>query len=111
VVEIIEQGLVEKFVAHAAIECLADAVLHGLARGDEVPDDSVPLPHASMAFEVNSVPLSETIMPGRPRRSIRVVSSRATRCPEIEVSAIAARHSFVTSSTTFRMRKRRPLTS
>jgi len=37
VIEIIEERLVEKFVAHAAIECLADAVLHGLARRDEVP--------------------------------------------------------------------------
>ena len=30
-------------------------------------------------------------MPGFPRRSIRAVSSRATRRPEIEVSGIAAR--------------------
>jgi hypothetical protein len=37
-----------------------------------------------------------------------VVSSRATRRPEIEVSGIAVRHSRVTSSTTFRIRKRRP---
>ena len=37
VIEIIEQGLVEKFVAHPAIERLADAVLHRLAWGDEVP--------------------------------------------------------------------------
>jgi hypothetical protein len=36
VIEIIEERLVEKFVAHAAIECLADAVLHRLARRDEV---------------------------------------------------------------------------
>jgi len=61
-----------------------------------------------MAFEVNSVPLSETIMPGLPRRAINVVSSRATRFPEIDVSGIAARHSRVTSSTTLRMRNRRP---
>src|ERR1700722_19735780 len=47
---------------------------------------------ANMAFEVNSVPLSETIMPGLPRRLINAVSSRATRRPEIEVSGIAARH-------------------
>lgn len=46
-----------------------------------------------MAFEVSSVPLSETIIPGLPRRSISVVSSRATRRPEIVVSGIAARHS------------------
>jgi len=61
-----------------------------------------------MAFEVNSVPLSETIRRGLPRRSIYAVSSRATRRPEIEVSGIAARHSRVTSSTMLRIRNRRP---
>ncbi len=45
-----------------------------------------------MAFEVNSVPWSETIMPGLPRRRMSVDNSRATRLPEIEVSGIAARH-------------------
>jgi hypothetical protein len=47
----------------------------------------------SMALQVNSVPLSETIMPGLPRRAISAVSSRATRRPGIEVSGIAAKHS------------------
>ena len=69
---------------------------------------SLSLAKASMAFEVNSVPSSETIMPGLPRRSISAVGSRATRRSEIEVSGIAARHSRVTSSTMFRMRNRRP---
>jgi hypothetical protein len=41
---------------------------------------------ANTAFEVNSVPLSETIMRGLPRRLINAVSSRATRRPEIDVS-------------------------
>jgi hypothetical protein len=45
--------------------------------------------------EVNSVPLSLTIMPGRPRRATSAASSRATRRPEIEVSGIAAKHSRV----------------
>src|ERR1700689_5281144 len=36
---------------------------------------------ANTAFEVNSVPLSETIMPGLPRRSISAVTSRAPRRP------------------------------
>lgn len=62
-----------------------------------------------MALQVNSVPLSETISPGLPRRAITVVSSRATRRPEIDVSGMAPRHSLVTSSTILRMRKRRPL--
>jgi hypothetical protein len=38
-----------------------------------------------MAFDVNSVPLSETIIPDLPRCSTSAVSSRATRRPEIEV--------------------------
>jgi hypothetical protein len=61
---------------------------------------------ASMARDVNSVLLSETIIPSLPRRSRNGVSSRATRRPEIDV---AARHSRVTPSTIFRMRLRRPL--
>ena len=64
-----------------------------------------------IAFEVNSVPLSDTIIRGLPRRSMSAVSSRATRLPEIEVSGIAARHSRVTSSTILRIRKRRPQAS
>jgi len=65
----------------------------------------------SMALEMNSVPLSETIMLGLPRRLISTVCSCATRRPEIEMSGIAARHSRVTSSTMFRIRIRRPRAS
>ncbi len=39
VVEAAEQRLVQEFVAHAAVESLADAVLHRLARRDVVPGD------------------------------------------------------------------------
>src|SRR5215210_4729554 len=109
VIQAEEQALVQQLVPHAAIERLAIAILHRLARGDVVPLNPVLGTQARMAFEVNSVPLSETIIPGLPRRAINGVSSRATRLPEIEVSGIAARHSRVTSSTMFRIRKRRPL--
>ncbi len=61
-----------------------------------------------LAFEVSSVPLSETITPGFLRHCISAVSSQATRRPEIEVSGIAARHSRVTSSTMLSTRKRLP---
>src|SRR5680860_324560 len=44
-----------------------------------------------MAFEVNSVPLSETIILGRPRLAMSVSSSRATRSPDSDVSAIRAK--------------------
>ena len=40
-----------------------------------------------MAFEVSSVPLSLTMVWGRPRRPTMPLSSRATRSPEIDVSA------------------------
>jgi len=39
VVEIEEQGLVEQFVTHPAIEAFSEAVLHRLARCDEMPVD------------------------------------------------------------------------
>ena len=42
---------------------------------------------------------------------MRAVSSRATRRPEIEVPTTAARHSFVTSSITLKIRNRRPWTN
>lgn len=57
------------------------------------------------------MPLSLAIMPGRPRRAIGAVGSRAARRPEIDVSGIAARHSPVTSLTTLRVRRPRPLAS
>jgi hypothetical protein len=39
VVEVAEYRLIQELVAHAAVEGLADAVLHRLARRDEVPGD------------------------------------------------------------------------
>jgi hypothetical protein len=57
---------------------------------------------------VSSAPLSETTIAGRPRTAIKVSSSRATRRPGNDVSATKVRHSRVKSSTTARMRKRRP---
>jgi hypothetical protein len=41
VVETEEERLVEQLVPHAPVEALADAVLHGFARSDEVPGDAV----------------------------------------------------------------------
>ena len=69
-VEIEEQALVEQLVAHAAVEGFDVAVLHRLARCDVVPFDPMLFAQRKIAFEVNSVPLSETIIRGLPRRSI-----------------------------------------
>ncbi|MGY3363359.1 hypothetical protein ACVWZL_000484 [Bradyrhizobium sp. GM2.4] len=46
------------------------------------------LHQASMALQVNSVPWSDTIIPGLRRRSTIAASSRATRRPEIDVSGM-----------------------
>jgi hypothetical protein len=88
-----EQGLVEQFVAQAADEGFRERVLHRLARRDVVQATLRSSAHCRMAFEVSSVPLF-----GLPRSSSSRSSSRATRIPEIEVSATSARHSRVQSS-------------
>lgn len=80
-----------------------------LARRDGVPFDRVrgtPLQDRARGQFCAALPVM--IIPGLPRRSIRAVSSRATRRSEIDVSGIAGRHSLVTSSTLFRTRKRCP---
>src|ERR1700688_4376841 len=111
-VKVKEQALIEKLVAHAAVEALTEAVLHRLSWRNEMPQTIwLSCAQASLALEVNSVPLSHTIMPGFPWRSTSIVNSRATHQPEIEVSGIVAKHSRVTSSTMFRMRNRRPQTN
>src|SRR6201994_4759142 len=107
-VEAEEQALVEKLVAHAPIETLAEAILHRLSWRNEMPDDPVVLRPGEHGVRGELGPIVREDLPGLPRRLINAVSSRATRRPEIEVSGIAARHSRVTSSTMFRMRSRRP---
>lgn len=57
---------------------------------------------------VSSVPLSLTMVVGRPRRLRSDVSSRVTRGPESEVSATSARRSRLKSSTMASTRNRRP---
>jgi hypothetical protein len=44
-----------------------------------------------IAFEVTSVPLSETVIRSFPRHAVIVVSSRARRLPEIDVSGTEQR--------------------
>jgi hypothetical protein len=51
-----------------------------------------------MALLVSSLPLSLTIIAGGPRQSITSSSSRPTRAPDNEVSAINAMHEVVHDS-------------
>ncbi len=55
--------LIEKLVAHPTVEAFDEAVLHRLAGRDVVPVDLMSVAQPRMAFEVNSVPWSLTIIP------------------------------------------------
>jgi hypothetical protein len=66
------------------------------------------LTSAAPPRSVSSQPLSLTITLGPPRSDTKRSSSRTTRTPPIEVSTTVARHSRLKSSTTQKMRKRRP---
>lgn len=103
-----EQGLIEQFVPQSAVEALDEGILDRLARSNVVPVVPIRSAKPRMALDVNSVPLSLTIILGRPRVAISVSSSLATRRPDSEVSATKVRHSRVQLSTTVSTRKRRP---
>ena len=116
-----EQGFVQQFVGQPPIEAFDKGVLGRLSRRDAEPlmrhwfapngegQSTLRLSaKARMAFEVNSVPLSEMIIAGFPRRSMIAANSRATRTPDSDVSATKARHSRVQLSTTVSVRNRRP---
>src|SRR4051812_3969208 len=80
-----EQALVQQLIAHAAVERLDIAVLHRLARGNGMPLDPMLGTPGQNGVRGEFGAVSETIIPGLPRRPIKAVSSRATRLPEIEV--------------------------
>ena len=115
--ERVEQGLVQELVQKAAVEALVEAVLLRLSRRDVVPGiagligptrDGVRGQRRSPRDKPEGRLLSLITLFGRPRICTIRSSSRATRRPEIEVSATSARHSRVQLSTTVRIRKRRP---
>lgn len=79
-------------------------VLLRLTSHDAVPCGPVLGLSFRMAFEVSSVALSLTILPGLPRPSIRVVRAGATARRGTDLSGVTARHFHVTSSTTLNLR-------
>jgi hypothetical protein len=89
VIEIEEQGLVERSSRIRPIGSLDEAVLHGLSRRDEVPvDGCVLVPHEhGIAGELSAMVRHD--LPDLPHRSTIIVSSRATRRPYPECRASA----------------------
>ncbi len=79
--QIAEQRLVQNLVPHPAVEAFDKAVLHWFARRDVVPLTLCSEQDFKTAFDVNSVPLLEAIMPSFPRRSISAVSSQSQAAP------------------------------
>lgn len=86
----------EHCAAEPAVEALHVTILHGLARRDVIPVHLVILAPASIAIS------------GLPRLESKPSGSQATRAPDSEMSATNVRHSRVKSSTTVKMRNRRP---
>jgi len=56
VIKVAEQRLVQQLIAHAAVEGLADPVLHRLARAVKCQLTFASSAQVSMALDVNSVP-------------------------------------------------------
>lgn len=78
--EVAEQGLVQKCVPHPAVEAFDETGSRmGLPGAMSCHSILISAHHFKMAFEVSSVPLSLTIIPGFPRRSI----ARSTRVPHV----------------------------
>ncbi len=104
-----EQGLVRTLVPHPAVEAFDETVSRmGFPGAVQCPSILCSAHHVRIAFAVSLSPLSETVMPGLPRRSISAASSRATRRPEIDGPGMAVRPSRVMSATPFSIRNRRP---
>src|SRR5690242_8630909 len=103
-----EEGLVQQLVPEPAVEALDQGVLLRLARGDVVPlDASVLTPpqdrHAGQLGAVVRDARDRLAAPGDDR-----IELAPDPQPDRDVSATSPRHSRVKSSTTARMRKRRP---
>jgi hypothetical protein len=103
-IEAEEQALVEKLVAHAAVEAPHKSRSSRLSRRNEMPQDSVVL----RPGEPLGLPFFGHNHAGLPTTLDQFVNSRATRRPEIQVLGIDAKLFHVTSSTMFRMRTGRP---
>lgn len=106
-IEIYEQGLVEQFVAHAPVGTLDEAVLHRLARDDEIPIEPAVLASGEQRLggELGTAVAGPGLDPDLPRLPRH---SYAEWRPEIDMSGMARKHSLVRSSTMLKMRKRRP---
>jgi len=102
-----ENVLVEALVTQPAVKRFDESVLHRFAGLDVVPLQSPcgPTQHCA-AGELG--PVVATTIRGSARSAVSRSSSRTTRTPPSEVSTTVARHSRLESSTTHRMRKRRP---
>ncbi len=107
-----EHVLVQALVAKLAVEALHEAVLHRLARlRCSARRSQFSVVHFSIALQVSSVPLSETIIPGLPQCATSRSSTRTIRLPGSDVSISTPSPRRVNWSSTLKTRKRRPVSS
>ena len=83
-----EQGLVQEFVPQAAVEALDKGVLGRLAWPDVMPVKLAGIDELQDRVRGELGPVVTAIVWDLPRASNSVASSRATRAPDSEVSAI-----------------------
>src|SRR5438270_8964067 len=102
-----EQRLVQQLVTQTPIEAFHECILLRLSRCDVMPFNPGQLRPAQDGYACELGPVVADNHRRGPRRAITASSSRPTRAPDNEVTAINAMHSRVKSSTTARMRNRR----
>jgi hypothetical protein len=100
-----EDMLVEALIAKFTVEALDERVLCRLARRDVVQANAA---QRNITRLVSSVPLSITMVAGRPRISPSNCKTRTTRSPESDVSTSIVSDSCVKSSTIVSALIRRP---
>lgn len=91
---------VQAFVAHAAVERLGEAVLSRLARLDVVRRRALRLEHSVGSKAMDSGPLSERIVAGRPRAANSLASTPVRADTIIDLAGTIASASRVNSSIT-----------
>jgi len=83
--------LVEQFIGPSAVEALGEAILQRLAGRKRNAIRGGSDPPGKDGVRVNWLPLSLTIILGRPRSVMSRPNSRAIRMPERDVSTMSAR--------------------
>jgi hypothetical protein len=102
---------IKALISKLAVEAFAVGILRRLARLDEVQGDAVRVGPGIQRLASKFRPIVDGDLLGAPCQATSWSRTRVTRWPGKDVSTSSAKHSRVTRSSTFSVRKRRPSTS